>query len=319
MNYLLLGSDDFLKREFIAGFLDKEKLELCSFFDTDGASAVMNAAMDSNLFAGKKLIRAYDFFGKGLVDSEFLEKLSAGSNIIVFVEEKLDKRKAETKKILADKNLKVMEFNTPVGLEFKKWLDGRIKFYNFKLAGKSLELFLQKIGFGVGDYGPPLYTLWQVDSELQKLKTFAGENAVSEQDVHDLISETLEENVFGITNAIGDKNRALTIKTLTDYMDRLVGDEKAKVISLSGLLAEQFRSILIIQNMVKSSVSDKEIGAATGYTPGRVFVYKKLAGNFPPAKLKEALSKLEVLDQEVKTSSGPATLQLLMIIESLTR
>ncbi|GAC1414537.1 MAG: DNA polymerase III subunit delta [Candidatus Doudnabacteria bacterium] len=319
MNYLLLGSDDFLKKEYIKDLVAKEKLEVCSFFETDQPDNVIRAATDINLFGGKKLIKVYNFFSKGLADQNFLEKLFLNSNIVIFLEDKLDKRKAETKKILANKNLKVLEFNTPIGLDFRKWLENRIIFYNLKLSGKSLELFLQRIGFGIGEYGPPLYSLWQVDSELQKLKAFSGEGLLTEQNISDLISEKLEENVFVITNAIGDKNRALTIKTLTDYMDHLVGDEKAKVISLSGLLAEQFRSMLIIQDMFQSNISEKEISAATGYSPGRVFIYKKLSGNFPPTKLKEALVKLELLDGEVKTSSGPATLQLLMIIESLTR
>ncbi len=308
MIYLLLGSDDFSKKQFLTDLQTKEKLEVVSFTDPESPPSFKQAVNDSNLFGGKKLVKAYDYFAAGLADEQLLESIAASSNIVVFIEEKLDKRKAETKKVLANKNLKVMEFTIPVGIEFKKWVQERTKTLDLKLSGKALDLFLSRLGFGAEGYGEPLYSLWQADSELQKLKLFSGENAVTENDVLNLTAENLDENVFAITNAIGDRNKAAAIKVFTDYMDRLAGDDKAKVISLSALLAEQFRNILIVQG-----------GADAGFASGRLFVYQKLARNFPKEKMFDALKKLEILDQEVKTSSGPATLQLLMIIDSLLK
>ena len=308
MIYLLLGIDDFSKKEFLNDLQTKEKLEVVVFTDASALSGLRQAVNDSNLFGGKKLVLAYDFVAGGAVDEKLLTEFAGSANIVAFIEEKLDKRKAETKKILADKNLKVLEFAVPVGIEFKKWVQERIKALDLKLSGKALDLFLSRLGFGAEGYGEPLYSLWQGGSELCKLKMFAGEAAVSEDDVASLVSENLDENVFAITNAIGDRNKPAAIKALTDYMDRLAGDDKAKVISLSALLAEQFRNILIVQG-----------GADAGFSSGRAFVYQKLAKNFPKEKMLDALKKLEILDQEVKTSSGPATLQLLMIVESLLK
>jgi DNA polymerase III delta subunit len=311
MIYLLLGSDDFTKKEFLEQLAvgnGKAKLEVCSFFEPENTVEIMQAANDSNLFGGKKLLRIYDFFSRG-GDVGLLQKIKDSSNIIAFLEAKLDKRKTETKALLANKSLEVKEFNIPAGPEFKNWVSQRAKQYNLGLSGKALDFFLLRLGFGndVG-FGEPAYNLWQADSELQKLKQFAGDKALAENDIRDLVSENLDENIFKITNAIGDKNRVLSIRYLTDYMDRLAGDEKAKVISLSGLLAEQFRNILIVQG-----------GADSGFASGKLFVYQKLARNFPEQKLLEALKKLEALDQEVKTTSGPAALQMLMIIESLLK
>jgi DNA polymerase-3 subunit delta len=319
MIYLLLGSDDFSKKEFLQQLQEKEKLEVCSFFEPNELKAFSQAVNDSNLFGSKKMVRAYDFFSKGIADEALLESIAASTNEVVFIEEKLDKRKSETKKILTNKKLKLVEFNVPVGIEFKNWVQNRIKKYELKLSGKPLDLFLKKLGFGGEGYGEPMYSLWQADSELQKLKAFACDDQVTEEDVANLVSDNLEENVFKITNAIGDKNKTAVIRELTDYMDRLAGDDKAKVISLSGLLAEQFRNILIIQSLNKSGMGEKEMAAASGFASGKLFVYKKLAANFTEAKILDALKKLELLDQEVKTSTGPATLQMLMIIESLLK
>jgi len=308
MIYLLLGADDFSKKGFIKELQSKEKLEIVAFSEPSALSVFKQAVNDSNLFGGKKLVLAYDFVAGGLVDEKLLEDISGSANVVAFIEEKLDKRKSENKKLLTNKNLKVMEFAVPIGIEFKKWVQDRAKFLELNLSGKALDLFLSRLGFGAEGYGEPMYSLWQADSELRKLKMFAGDAAVTEKDVIALTSENLDENVFAITNAIGDRNKAAAIKALTDYMDRLAGDDKAKVISLSALLAEQFRNILIVKG-----------GADAGFASGRLYVYQKLAKNFPKEKMLDALKKLEILDQEVKTLSGPATLQLLMIIESLLR
>lgn len=314
MLYLLLGKDDFSKREFLNQLTEKEKLEFCSFAEGAAAGEVAPTILDANLFGGKKLVKLVNFFSGGVGDESFIEKIQGTSNIVVFFEDKLDKRKSETKKILNNKNLKVLEFEIPAGAEFKKWVVERAKKYGLKLSGKALDVFLQRMGivtqegFG-GGYGDQIYSLWQADAELQKLKVFAGDDVVTEQNVLDLVSENVDENIFKITNAIGDKNKPLAVKYLTDYMDRFAGvDEKTKVITLSGLLAEQFRNILMVQG-----------GVDTGFAPGKMFVYKKLAGRFTKEKTFEALRKLELLDQEVKTTSGPAALQFFMIIDGVLK
>ena len=67
---------------------------------------------------------------------------------------------------------------------------------------------------------------------------------------------------------------------------------------------------------MSQKLSDKEISDITGYAPGRIFVYKKLASRFSEQKVLELLRKIELLDLEVKTSQGPASLQFFMIIEA---
>ncbi len=354
MLYLLLGSDDFSKKEFIEGLKIKQSIKRAVVFD---GSDLVSVALSGDLFGGKQLIIVRDYFsgkaaaaGRESADtsmesgdtsaesgdayasaaSAIIKAIKSAPNDVVFIEEKLDKRKSETKKILANKDLKVMEFAVPEGAEFKKWVSARAKIYGLAFAPGAMDVFMEKLigqqaGAGAG-YGAPvfgsqlLYDLWQVDSELQKLKTFAGDKPVSARDVGALVSENIDDNIFKITNAIGDKNRALAVRYLTDYMDRFAGsDEKTKVISLSGLLAEQFRSILAFANLQERGKSESEIAEATGFAPGKMFVYKKLAKAFGSDKAQQTLRKLELLDEEIKTSQSPAALQFFMIIESAMR
>ncbi|MEK7075559.1 MAG: DNA polymerase III subunit delta [Patescibacteria group bacterium] len=318
MVYLFLGEDDFSKKEEIKKTAQKESLEVVSFFDYDSEQEIKQATMNSTLFGGKKLICVYDFFKRGF-DQGILEDIKNTTNSVVFLEEKLDKRKAETKKILANKNLKVVEFNIPTGAEFSSWVNNQAKKYDLRLSGKAMDLFLKRLGvsFNPSNYSEPLYDLWQADSELRKLKSFASDDVVSEKDILDLVSENTDDDIFRITNAIGEKDKVNVTKFLVEYMDKYAGsDEKSKIIGLSGLLSEQFRNILVFQKLLTQKVSDKEIANLTGYAPGRIFVYKKLATRFTEQKVLELLKKIELLDLEVKTTQGPASLQFFMIIES---
>ena len=317
MIYIFLGSDDFSKKEELKAMQQKESAEIVSFFDYE-PEMIRQAAMENTLFGGRKILCINNYFSKGF-DSEILEQIHSSLNTVIFLEEKLDKRKAETKKILSNKNLKVLEFNTPEAADFVAWVKKQAKKYDLKLSGKAEELFLKRIGvsFNSSSYQAPLYDLWQADSELRKLKSFAGQESVSEKDVLDLVSENTDDDIFRITNAIGDKDRVNATKYLVEYMDKYAGsDEKTKVIGLSGLLSEQFRNILVFQKLLSQRLPDKEISDITGYAPGRIFIYKKLASRFSEQKVLELLRKIELLDLEVKTSQGPASLQFFMIIEA---
>ncbi len=317
MIYIYLGEDDFSKKEEIKSLKEKESAEVVSFFDCT-PQMIQQAALENTLFGGKKIICIYEYFSKGF-DSGIIEVMKNSSHTVIFLEEKLDKRKTETKKILSDKNVKVLEFHIPEAAEFTSWVKKQAKKYDLKLSAKAEELFLKRLGASLNNsgYQTPLYDLWQTDSELRKLKVFAGEESVSEKDILDLVSENTDDDIFKITNAIGEKDKGAATRYLVEYMDKYAGgDEKSKVIGLSGLLAEQFRNILIFQKFLAQKLSDKEISALTGYAPGRVFIYKKLASRFSEQKVLEILRKIELLDLEVKTSQGPAALQFFMIIDS---
>lgn len=320
MIYILTGPDDFSKNEFLNDLMQKQKLLVVSFFDDSDQGQIVSAANDSDLFGDKKLVKVYGFLKK-LEDSEsFFNAIADSSNEIVFIEESLDKRKTETKKILADKRLTVKEFEIPQAAEFKKWLTDRSKKYNLKFGPGAFDLLAERLGISFAQNEEPLYNLWQADSELQKLNLYSEGKEIYKDDVSAMVSENVDENVFKLTNALGDKNKQLALKHLQDYLNsELASDEKSKVIALVGLLSEQFRSMLMIKDSESQRISDADLAKITGYSSGRIFVYKKIAKRFSESKILETLKKLEALDEETKTSDGPVKLQLLMIIESLLR
>ena len=71
--------------------------------------------------------------------------------------------------------------------------------------------------------------------------------------------------------------------------------------------------------MLERGAGDAEIASLTGFTPGRIFIYKKLSRSIDSKKLLAALKKIEALDVDLKTSNAPASLEFYMIIHGLMR
>ena len=323
MIYLLLGKDDFSKREFFSGLRAAKPVEVLQFEGVGSEKEIMRAASELSLFSQPKLLKILNFMSGVNEDfnlDSFIASLAASTaqgNTFVFIEDALDKRKKQSKAILADKRITAKEFNVPGGADFKKWVEQRAAGYKLSFAPRALDALLTRLGVGQGSFGDELYSLWQADSDLQKLAAFAGGKPVGVADVEALVSENVDDDIFAVTNAIADRNHQAAVAALVNYMDRMPGsDEKAKVISVSGVLAEQFRGVLAVQGLAAARVSDAAIAAQTGYSSGKIFMYKKISQRFDQKKLVQALQKLEILDQEIKTGNSPAALQFFMVVQS---
>ena len=186
-----------------------------------------------------------------------------------------------------------------------------------KFAPHALDVFLARLGAGQGEFGDELYDLWQADSELKKLATFAAGSPVAAQDVAALVSENVDEDIFAVTNAIADRNRPAAVAALVTYMDRIPGnDEKAKIISISGALPSSSAACSRCRDWLLSACQTAPLQRKLATALAASSSTKKIARQFSEAKLRAALQKLEILDVEMKTGSGPASLQFLMIVQS---
>jgi len=317
MIYLLLGKDSFGKRQFLtelAASLKSETVEIDSPLEE---REVLNQTSGGSLFASSKLVIVHNALQK-IEAMPLLNKIAKTADTVVFVETSLDKRKKETKELLADKRIHLKEFEVPTGSAFINWIELRAKKFGFEFERGAAQELAKRLG----DDGRTQteYDLWQADSEIQKLNAFADGKKISKEDVEKLVAESIDQDIFKVTNAIADRNKELTAKYLSDFIERSPGtDEKSKIINLAAVLAEQFRGLYSFASMLARGAGDAEIASLTGFTPGRIFVYKKLSRSIDPKKLLIALKKIEALDVDLKTSNAPASLEFYMIIHGLIK
>lgn len=130
---------------------------------------------------------------------------------------------------------------TARSLEFAKTL--------FATAGKqigsdALSLFAQRAG---SDFSV-------LDSEARKLIDYSGDNdTITVRDVSAVTSETPEEKVFKLTDAVGQRNKALALKLLHELFEAGSSPDADAPKTLSNL-ARQFRLIWQVKMLADAGV-----------------------------------------------------------------
>lgn len=301
------------------------KLKADFFVDAENPPG-MNDLAGADLFSKPKIYVLKNLIG--MYNSEAnITTLTVSKNQIIFIEEKLDKRNAENKKLLVNKAVQIKEFVLPHGREVDAWLMARAQALGAKLSSRvadGLAIALGRDNAKETKAGgkvvavQEVYNLWQAENELQKLISHSAGAEITEGDVHSLVHLNEEVDAFDLTNAIADGNKQKALYLMDRFLhEQSGGEEKGAVIMLNALLAEQFRSVAIVQDLLVQKKSEAEILEILGWKSGRLFIMSKVAGRFSKQSILGLLTKLKALDEELKTGSVPPRVLLDLIITQL--
>jgi DNA polymerase III delta subunit len=320
---LLLGPDGFTKKEYIRSLANKEKAEVALFVQPE--SLDLGQLTGQDLFGAKKVFVLQDAIK--LINESNLPQMLETNNQIILVEEKLDKRSTFNKNLLAHKSIAAVEFDLPHGKELNQWITARVKALGGGIQPQAVEMaavFMGRDDAKETKFGgkvvevQEIYSLQDVENELQKLLAYADGKEITTDMVEVLIPQRKEADVFAITNCIGENNRQEAYRLLEIFLaTENISDEKGKIIQLNALLSEQFRNVAMVQDFTDRRVPEAEILEKTQWKSGRLFVMKKLAGKFSHKKVLDLLNKLNLLDEELKTTSTPPRVLLDLIFSQL--
>jgi DNA polymerase III delta subunit len=324
MPYLLLGSDEYSKEQFVQALVKELEAET-AVFNSEDQLPNLDELLQNDLFSKAKI-----FIFKGILP-KYLTEIKAGQqnkNKVVVLLGSLDKRKKENKDLLNNPNIEIKEFILPHGRELDIWIQKQVALYGGKISLNAVNLLSVYLGRDNGKevrVGGKIievvevFNLYQVNSEILKLIAYTQNREITEQDVKDLVVENGEVEVFDLTNAIADGQKQKSIELMNRFLKEQSGaEEKTSLILLNSLLAEQFRNVAMVQSFFADKQETEEnILKITGWKPGRLFVMKKIASKFEPKKILDTLNKLESLDQEIKSSQIPARVIMDLIITQL--
>ncbi len=320
---LLLGSDNYSKKQYIKTISAKEKAEIVFLIQPE----ILNFGelLGQDLFA-KKRVFAIEGGIKHLNETNAPEFIKSPNNIL-FLEEKVDKRINFNKNLLTNKQVIVNEFTLPHGKELNTWITSRVKELGANISAPAVEALALHVGrdesketkFGgrVVDV-KEIYNLLDVDNEIHKLIAYASGEVIEQEMVKALVPERKEADVLDIVNAIGENDKVKWRNLMEVFLaSETSSDEKGKIIQLNALLSEQFRNVAIVQDFLQNHVPDNRILEQTEWKSGRLFIIKKIASKFSSKKVLELLNKLSLLDQELKTTSTPPRVLLDLIFSQL--
>lgn len=199
--------------------------------------------------------------------------------------EKLDERKKITK--LLKKQSIVVEMNSLSDKEAERWVHHLTEGEGVELDEDALE---QLLLLTAGD-------LLLINEEIKKLSTYVGENGkITKEIVRNLVSRTLDQNIFELIENVVHKNSKEALKIFYDLLK--TNEEPIKILSL---LATQFRLILQVKELSKNGYGQQQIANTIKVHPFRVKLAFQQANLFHEEELANYLIQLAEADYEIKT------------------
>ena len=329
MIILLYGPDTFRSRQKLKGLknkfineVDKQGLNLAVL---DGAkldtAEFENAIATPPFLAKKRMVVIEDLISKNKgqkIQKEILETLSKNNlddTIIIFWESKIGETKTKKSKTSARRSnlllqrLKtekyVQEFKLLNPYETTRWVNEEIKKRKGKINSQAAAMLADFVG----------NDLWQLNSEIEKLLAYCNNKEIKVEDIQNLVKTKIDDDIFKLTDAVGQKNKKLALKLIADqFKNGLLPTE------LLSRLNWQFRNLLLVKSFAEQNgdgYPDNRLAYQTGLHP---FVVKKTmaqARNHDLASLKKSYSQILAIEHKIKTSQvDPAVLFDLLIVES---
>lgn len=147
-------------------------------------------------------------------------------------------------KIGTVKEFKKMEYN-----ELKKYISDYLNFNEIKIKSKSIDYIIDKTAYFNKDSNKNLYDL---NNELSKL--VKKDKEISNRDIDLLFADSLENNIFKLTDAIVEKNISKSLKIYYELLQS--SDDSFRIFYM---IIRLVRNMLTIKECTRLRIPDNEI------------------------------------------------------------
>lgn len=291
--YLLHGEEAYLRKQY----RDKLKEALIADGDTmnnhyyEGKDTkieeIIDLAETLPFFAEKRVIVIENsgWFQKGGDKmAEYLPGIPE-TTYLIFVETQVDKR-SKLYKTVKNKG-RIAEFSHQDEQMLKRWILGMLKKEGKNITAADMQFLLERTGTEMA----------HIKTEMEKLLCYTmGKAEVTREDIEEICTKRVQNQIFDMINAIADKNQK---KALDLYYDLLTLKEPP--MRILALIGRQFNLLLQVKELRKKGYSQPVIAEKTGLHGFIVGKYEKQAVKFKTAELREALEACVEADENVKT------------------
>lgn len=296
MIYLLIKNDDFLFQSYFKNLLKKiSPLDERDFnFDhflakEHNLQNIISAYQTPPMMAQKRTIIVENFEKLKKEELDAFAKILKTPNdfcYLIFIGEKLDKRTSFFKTLKPHATIE--EFQKPYANQIPQLLAKQAQELDLELAPGCAEILVESMGTD----------LMTLASELEKLKLFvAPRKKITQEETLAILAGGILENVFDLTEAIGQKNLRRSYKLFERFHEQ--GEPLIKTVSL---VISHFRKILITKEALTQSQS-ASLASLLGVHPYFVKNYQSQAKRFDLKTLKTIYAELMTLSQNLRSSS----------------
>lgn len=311
--YFLYGEERFYQIEILQALIRKlitpgnQDFNL-ETFEAKSSSAMewVDAAKTLSLLGGRKLVIVRDLHETTLQPASVQTLLDYAAHpspdaCLVVTADKADRKRKLYKTLTGLKTAAVCV--APRERELVPWIKKRAATLGYTLASEAARLMVDRIGAKPG----------LLASELEKIAAFAGnEKNIDEAMVAEMTGHVKLENVFGLTDALKNKNVGQAIQLLRNQIYH--GEEPLKIL---GAISWQFRLIWEVKLYQKRRLTSAQIAAKMGTKPFLVEKAMKYTGKFSQSDLRKGFESLFQADRDLKTSGKNPELVLESLILKL--
>lgn len=148
---------------------------------------------------------------------------------------------------------------------------------------------------------------------VERLSLFAGAgSAIDEHAVEQSVAKVSVGSVWGLADAVADKQRAKALRLLNENY------ENGEGLRLLALLGGSMRKTLKVRALLAAGAQSDEIAKQAGIPPFRVAQVSAQAKRFAPGELERAIAAFVEADMALKGSRRPPLLILEELIVRLT-
>ncbi|MDR1687046.1 MAG: DNA polymerase III subunit delta [Clostridiales bacterium] len=308
--YVFYGDENYLKNLYAQKISDAvlppeaRLMNLDTLDDkTYSAAALMGYCETAPFLAERRVvvIKNSGVFAAGKKDeTEKTEKYFKSipeSAIVIFIEEKIDKRLTIFKS--ASKSGGCVEFKTPGTSDLIKWLTGIAKTNKRMISPAVCALFLQTANADMDT----------LISEFNKLIDYT-KDSIEKEDIAAVVTKSLESKVFDLVAEIGNKN----LKEALDIYNSLLF-MKESPLGILALIARQFKLMISASQLREQKKSKQEIADILNLKDYVIEKIIKQSGNFSRNILRQAFKECLGTDIDIKTGkvSDKLGVELLII------
>ncbi|MBI2869722.1 MAG: DNA polymerase III subunit delta [Chloroflexi bacterium] len=199
----------------------------------------------------------------------------------------------------------VRAFPRPRGARLAQWIASRVKERGGRIAPGAVELLA---GFA-GD------SLWVLAGEIDKLAVYAGSRTIDENDVRNLVSATVEANIFALVDAALENRVSQAENMLEDLAMRGVAAPR-----VLAMLGRQLGLMVRARDLLGQRTPPREIQSRLGLSAD--FVFNKTveqAQRYTWTGLKRAYRKLLETDIIIKTGAMDSQTALNLLVVEIAR
>lgn len=303
--YLLIGDEEYLLKEFIDQFITEfvdEEFKDFNFDtiddDNDNFLTKLNNSINQLPFMVDRRITILN--GSRLFTNQFkkaeaerlrdlLDDFAETSILLVKTTNQPDKRRKLYKTF--KQAGRVLEFENLKYKTLDKWIEKKAKKLGNKIEPKAVKLLEEMFN----------NNLQRLDSELQKISTFLGqEELITIEKVRQIISKDrlLKENIiFDFVDAIGRQNNEQALHLLKQMIDN--GQSE---IGLLIMIVRQIRLILQSKELYRQGKNSQQIANRLDQHPYPIKKCIKQGKNFSVTELEDILEQL--LESNVNMVTG---------------